>query len=107
MNDWKSRAQTAAGAASLIQSNSTVFVHGAAATPATLLDALTERTGLRNVTMVHLHLEGACAFAEPECAPRFRSNSLFTGPGLRNAIDEGRADFTPIFLSDIPHLFTS
>src|SRR6476646_10165807 len=81
----------AADVAGLIRSNTTVFVHGAAATPQPLLDALA----------------GRCGYAEPECATQFRSNSLFTGPALRKPIEEGRADFTPVFLSDIPLLFTS
>ena len=107
MNDWKARAISAADVVGLIRSNTTVFVHGAAATPQPLLDALAARLDLHGVTLVHLHLEGSCGFAEPERAPQFRSNSLFTGPGLRKPIEEGRADFTPVFLSDIPLLFTS
>lgn len=84
-----------------------VFIHGAAATPTPLLDALVARRDLENVRLFHMHLEGRCAFAEPDCADQFRSNSLFTGPALRKPIEEGRADFTPIFLSDIPALFES
>jgi acyl-CoA hydrolase len=90
-----------------ITSGMRVFVHGAAATPTPLLDALAARTDLDDVTLYHLHLEGRVAVAEPECAGRFRSNSLFTGATLRAAVNDGRADFTPIFLSDIPRLFTS
>ena len=84
-----------------------VFVHGAAATPTPLLDALAARADLDGVTLYHLHLEGRVTVAEPEFAGRFRCNSLFTGAALRGAVNEGRADFTPIFLSDIPSLFTS
>jgi acyl-CoA hydrolase len=84
-----------------------VFVHGAAATPAPLLDALARRTDLVGVKLWHIHLEGPLAFTAPEHTGRFRSISLFTGPGLREPVAEGRADFVPIFLSDIPHLFTS
>jgi acyl-CoA hydrolase len=84
-----------------------VFVHGAAATPTPLLDALARRTDLADVRLWHLHLEGPLAFAGPEHAGRLRSVSLFTGAGLRDPVAEGRADFVPIFLSDIPALFTS
>jgi acyl-CoA hydrolase len=84
-----------------------VFVHGAAATPTPLLDALSSRRDLEAVRLYHLHTQGPCAFAEPECASRFTSISLFTGHALRKPIAEGRADFIPIFLSDIPALFTS
>jgi len=90
-----------------IRSGMRVFVHGAAATPTPLLDALAARTDLEGVTLYHLHLDGPVAVAEPECAGRFRCNSLFTGAALRGAVNDGRADFTPIFLSDIPSLFTS
>ena len=105
--DWQRRARRAEEVVSLVASGARVFVHGAAATPTPLLDALVARKDLENVRLFHLHLEGRCAFAEPECASQFRSISLFTGPGLRKPVEEGRADFTPIFLSDIPALFQS
>jgi acyl-CoA hydrolase len=92
---------------SRLTSGMNVFVHGAAATPTPLLDALARRTDLEALRLWHLHLEGPLAFAGPEHAGRFRSVSLFTGAGLRDPVAEGRADFVPIFLSDIPGLFTS
>jgi acyl-CoA hydrolase len=103
--DWKARAVSPEDAVSHIHSLTNVFVHGAAATPTPLLDALTRRTDLEDVRLYHLHLEGPVPFAAPEHAGRFLSVSLFTGPALRTAIAEGRADFMPIFLSDIPVLF--
>ena len=84
-----------------------VFIHGAAATPTPLLEALARRDDLEDVTLWHLHLEGPAPWTEPACAGRFRSVSLFTGENLRDAVAEGRADFVPIFLSDIPALFAS
>jgi len=102
---WKSQAQSPADVVAHIKSGDHVFIHGAAATPTTLLDALAARTELEDVKLYHLHLNGPLKFAEPEHEGRFRSVSLFTGPGLRKAIAEGRADFMPVFLSDIPHLF--
>ena len=107
MQSWKSRAASADAVVSQITSGMNVFVHGAAATPTPLLDALARRTELVGVKLWHLHLEGPLAFTAPEHAGRFRSISLFTGAGLREPVAEGRADFVPIFLSDIPHLFTS
>ena len=106
MSTWKTSAETADAVVSRIASGMNVFVHGAAATPTPLLDALARRTDLRDVRLWHLHLEGPLAFTAPEHAGRFRSTSLFTGAGLREPIAEGRADFVPIFLSDIPRLFT-
>ena len=107
MTDWTRRAVTSEEAISHIQSGTRVFIHGAAATPTALIDALAARRDLDGVETIHLHLEGRIAIAEPEAADRFRPNSLFTGAALRKPIEEGRADFTPVFLSDIPLLFSS
>jgi 4-hydroxybutyrate CoA-transferase len=101
------RVLTADDAAGLITSGMRVFVQGAAATPTPLVEALSRRRDLSDVSLYHLHTNGPAPFADPEHAGRFRSVSLFTGAPLRQAIDEGRADFVPIFLSDIPRLFTS
>jgi 4-hydroxybutyrate CoA-transferase len=90
-----------------VKSGDRVFVHGAAATPTALLDALCARTDLEGVTLYHLHTEGHCAFADAAHRGRFRSVSLFVGPALRGPIAEGRADFMPVFLSEIPNLFLS
>ncbi len=90
-----------------IKSGTRIFVHGASATPTPLLDALVERTDLEAVKLYHLHIVGNVTFAQPEYAGRFRSVSLFTSAPLRKPIEEGRADFVPIFLSDIPRLFTT
>ena len=86
-----------------------MFVHGAAATPRALVPALAahgKAAGLRGVKVHHIHTEGAAEYNAPEFDGVFRSNSLFTGANSRKAIEEGRADFTPIFLGDIPMLFT-
>jgi 4-hydroxybutyrate CoA-transferase len=85
----------------------TIFVHGGAATPTMLLAALAERgPGLLGVTTVGLHLEGPCPHLEPAMAGHIRHRALFIGPNARDAVNEGRADYVPIFLSDIPHLFS-
>lgn len=104
---WKSRAVSPEDALVCVASNQRVFVHGAAATPTTLLEALCRRRELEAVRLYHLHTAGPGDFADPEQAGRLRSISLFTGSPLREAIAAGRADFVPIFLSDIPGLFTS
>ena len=107
MQSWKTRAESADAVVARITSGMNVFIHGAAATPTPLLDALARRTDLEGVKLWHLHLEGPLAFTAPELAGRIRSISLFTGAGLRESVNEGRADFVPIFLSDIPSLFTT
>lgn len=91
-----------------IRSRDQVYVQCAAAAPSFLLDALVARAPeLTDVSMVHLHTEGPGPHLAPEMAPHFRHRALFIGPNARAAIDEGRADFVPIFLSDVPALFTS
>jgi 4-hydroxybutyrate CoA-transferase len=104
---WMHRAVSAADAVAHIKSGMNVFVHGAAATPTPLIEALAARTDLEDVRLYHLHTMGPAPFAAPECAGRYFSVSLFTGAPLRTAIAEGRADFMPVFLSDIPGLFMS
>ncbi len=107
MSTWTSRAVSPDDAVSCVVSGARVFIHGAAATPTPLVEALSRRQDLSGVTLYHLHTAGPAPFAEPACAGRFHSISLFAGAPVRAAIDEGRADFVPIFLSDIPRLFTS
>ena len=103
--DWTGKAVSAEEAVGWIQSGMNVFVHGAAATPTPLLNAMVRRKGLEGVRLYHMHTSGETPFVEPGCEGRFFSVSLFTGPALRKPIEEGRADFMPIFLSDIPGLF--
>lgn len=90
-----------------IRSGMNVFVHGGSATPTTLLDALARRTDLRGVRLYHLHLEGSLACVDEACRERFTSVSLFAGASTRGAISAGRAEYVPVFLSDIPNLFAS
>ncbi len=97
---------SAAQAVQHIKSGDRVFVQGQAATPMVLLEALTARANeLRDVETVHLHLEGSAPHAHPSVAHAFRPNCLFVGANMRAAVAEGRADYTPIFLSEIPRLF--
>lgn len=103
--NWKDRGQSADQVLKHLKSGDRVFVHGAAATPTTLLDALARRDDLDGVRFYHLHLNGPCCIADPDRREKLRSVSLFTGPNMRKAVEEGRADFMPIFLSDIPALF--
>jgi acyl-CoA hydrolase len=102
------RVVTSAEAVAGIRSGDQVFVHGGAATPSVLLEALTARAGeLRDVGIIHLHIEGPAPHLDPEVAGSFRHRALFIGANAREAVNSGRADYVPIFLSDIPHLFAS
>ena len=104
---WESRAGSADDAVACVQSGMRVFIHGAAATPTPLIEALCRRGDLTGVRLYHLHTTGPMPCVAPEHQDRFLSISLFAGPPVRQAIDEGRADYVPIFLSDIPALFSS
>ncbi|MDH5493833.1 MAG: 4-hydroxybutyrate CoA-transferase, partial [Myxococcales bacterium] len=89
-----------------IESGQRIYVHEAAMAPSSLLDALCDRGAeLRGVELVHLHTVGPARYASPEFAGRIRHNALFVGPNVRAAVQEGLADFTPVFLSEIPALF--
>jgi 4-hydroxybutyrate CoA-transferase len=95
-----------AEAVSGIASGQQVYLHCAAATPSVLLDALVARAPeLHDVSVVHLHCEGPGPHLAPEMAPHFRHRALFIGPNARKAVNEGRADYVPVFLSDVPRLF--
>ena len=101
------RAVSASDAVSLIRSGMRVFSHGASATPTPLLEALAQRDDIEDVRLYHLHTDGPAPWCEPAHGGRIRSVSLFNGPSMRDPVSEGRADFVPIFLSDVPGLFLS
>jgi acyl-CoA hydrolase len=99
---------TATEAVAGIRSGQQLFVHGGAATPSVLLDALVARAPeLRDVGIIHIHTEGPAPHLAPEVARSFRHRALFIGGNARGAVNEGRADYVPVFLSDIPELFTT
>lgn len=98
----------AAQAVAAIRSGQRVYVHPGAAVPETLLAALVARAAeLQDVEVVHLLTLGEAPYVSPQMEGHFRHNALFTGKNVREAVNAGRADFTPIFLSEIPSLFTS
>ena len=89
-----------------IKPNQRVFVHGGAATPHHLLRKLSERASeLWNVEIVSISLYGEAVIAEPKYKESFRINSLFVSENIREAVNAGRGDYVPVFLSEIPILF--
>lgn len=104
---WNHTAVSADEAVAHVDSGMNVFLHGGCATPTPLVEALARRRDLEGVTLYHLHTMGPAPFVGREHEGRFRSVSLFTGPPARKAVEEGRADFVPVFLSDVPGLFAS
>ena len=106
MNSIQVKYQTAAEAVQIIKSGDRVFVHGVCATPVRLIEAMTERySELRNVEVVQLHSEGPAPYAQPEYKDSFFVNALFVGANVRKAVNEGRGDYVPVFLSEVPYLF--
>src|SRR5574338_418395 len=102
------RIVSAADAVAEIRSREQVFVHGGAATPSVLLVALAARAdALHGVRLVHFHTEGPAPHLDPAMAGHFRHMALFIGAKARAAVNEGRADYVPVFLSDVPRLFSS
>lgn len=100
------RIVTPAEAVAGIRSGDHVYVQCAAAVPSALLDALVGRAPeLHDVGVIHLHTEGSGPHLAPDMARHFRHRALFIGPNARTAIHEGRADYVPVFLSDVPRLF--
>lgn len=93
-------------AVSIIKPGQRVFVHGGAATPHFLLEKLAERAStLWNIEIVSISLQGDAVIANKKYKDNFRINSLFVSQNIREAVNEGRGDYVPIFLSEIPILF--
>jgi 4-hydroxybutyrate CoA-transferase len=97
------RITDASEAVRVVESGHRVYVHEAAMAPTSLLAALMERgPELRDVEIVHLHTEVEAPYTDARYGGSFRHNALFTGANVREAVNDGRADFTPVFLSEIP-----
>jgi 4-hydroxybutyrate CoA-transferase len=93
-------------AISNVKSDDNIVFGHAAGEPTTLVDELVRQNyRLLNVNIFHMVPLGNCRYCLPEMKKNFKHNSLFAGPGTRKAIKEGRADYTPVFFSEIPRLF--
>ncbi len=107
-DSYKERCCSLEEAVSVVKSNERVYISGNAATPFKLMEALAARkTELQNVEIAHVLLFGDDPLSKPGMEGHFRHNSLFVGPADRAAVNEGRADYIPIFLYEIPSLFRS
>ncbi len=106
LDRFKSKLRTAAEAVKVISSGNRVYVHPGCAVPEVLADAMCDRAAeLEDVEVIHLLTVGRSRYSLPEMEGHFRHNALFIGKNVRQAVNDGRADFTPIFLSEIPGLF--
>ena len=95
-------------AVQLVASNNRVFLHGSAATPLSLINALFDRAGqIENVEIVSISTFGNMKWNTPEVKKSFRLNSLFVSANVRDWVNTESGDYIPVFLSEIPHLFSS
>ena len=93
-------------ALSTIQSGNRVYIGGGAGVPVKLSRGLVDRAHeLRDVEITHILTFAPAPYVAPEYQDSFRVNALFIGENVRKAVHDGRADFTPVFLSEIPALF--
>lgn len=89
-----------------LRSGMRVFIGSGCAAPQTLVEALAARAPeVFDVEVLHILTHGAAPYAQPELQEHFRQNSFFIGGNVRAAVHAGNADYTPVFLSEIPRLF--
>ncbi len=107
MEAYESRVTTAKEAvAQAVESGDRIFLTGNCSVPQTLIGALVDRAPeLENVEICHALTLGSGDYVAPEMEGHIRANSLFIGPNVRKAVQEGRADFTPVLLSEFTLLF--
>jgi 4-hydroxybutyrate CoA-transferase len=105
---YSKRVARASDAVRSITSGMRVYLSGNCSVPQTLLSALVERAPeLQDVEIVQVLTIGPADYVAPEMAGHLRVNTLFISDNVRAAVNEGRADFTPVFLSEVPKLFKS
>lgn len=105
-NKYKDKIVSAEDAVNKIKSGDRVVIGHAVGEPSYLIDKMVENyKAYRNVEIVHMVAMGESKYAKKEMDGYFRHNSLFVGSTTRKAVLEGRADYTPVFFSEIPSLF--
>jgi len=107
-DEYRDRCVSPAEALGVVRSGDRVWIQSGCGTPSTLVNALVARAPeLHDVEVVHMMTLGSADYTRPEFQGRFRHRGMFLGANVREAIAAGRADYTPIFLSEIEGLFTS
>jgi 4-hydroxybutyrate CoA-transferase len=102
---YREKRTSAAEAVKIIESGMRVYIGAGCAVPQSLVDELVARgPQLQDVEIIHILTAGKAAYVDPEMAGHFRCNAMFVGPNLRPAVNEGRADYVPIHLHQIPDL---
>jgi len=103
---FRSKVTDVDGAVKAIQSGNRVYLAGGAGVPKELIKGLTRRAGeIQDVELTHILTFAEAPYVAPQFQDSLRVNALFIGSNVRAAVQEGRADFTPVFLSEIPRLF--
>ncbi len=93
-------------ALSAVQSGNRVYIGGGSGVPKELIDGLVRQAPhLQNVEITHILTFAEAPYVDAKYSASFRHNALFIGHSVRKAVNDGRADFTPIFLSEVPSLF--
>ena len=106
MKTYEGRVMTAEEAVKAIKPGDRIFLTGNCSVPQKLMEALVARAPeLENVEICHALTIGSSDYVAPEMEGHIRANSLFIGPNVRKAVQEGRADFTPVLLSEFTLLF--
>jgi acyl-CoA hydrolase/GNAT superfamily N-acetyltransferase len=110
--DWRERYRnkltTASEALKLVRRGCCVFIGSGAAVPQLLVGELSKMSDqLANVRLIHSLTLALTPYVESEYGDLFRHDALFIGPDVRDAVRQGRADYTPVFLSEVPHLLAS
>lgn len=109
MNDHRTPPTLSASEAlQLVESGDRVYIHEAAMAPWELLEALADRAAeLQNVETISMHTDGPAPHVSERARGHIRHNALFVGSNVRDAVNEGYADYTPVFLSRVPDLISS
>ncbi len=106
VNEYKSKLCSADDAVRCINSGDGVYIHSNAAAPQHLIRSMTNRRKeLQDVRIYKIITLGEAPYAEPECEGSFYVHAMFIGPNVRKAVNQGRADYTPVFFSDLSRLF--
>ena len=106
--EYRKKLRTPEEALRCVQSGMRVYIQPGCAEPETLVEALLRRgPAVRDVEIVHMMTMGGAPYVAPEMAGHFRHNAIFIGSNVREAINDGRADYTPVYLSEIEELFES
>jgi len=106
--EYKKKLRTPDEALRCVASGMRVYIQPGCAEPEVLVEALMKRGPyVDDVEIVHMLTMGTAPYVAPEMAGHFRHNAMFIGGNVRDAINEGRADYTPIYLSEIESLFES